>query len=176
MSASQAATSQSQAQAQTQTQAQTRAFVFAWFFTVVFYFLEYAVRSSPSVMISGLEDHFSTSALGISHDSGSVLLHLLLDESGRRGGFGSSGSQALRARRNDDSGFRLPAVQRADVVLAGDIGRLCQGAGSAFAFTGAVYLAARGFPRALPRHRYRRHAMRRNARRLGWTVCRWADD
>src|SRR6202041_3787324 len=29
---------------------------------------------------------------------------------------------------------------------AGDIGRLCQGAGSAFAFTGAVYLAARGFP------------------------------
>ena len=48
-----------------QTQAQTRAFVIAWLFTVVFYFLEYAVRSSPSVMISGLEDHFSTSALGI---------------------------------------------------------------------------------------------------------------
>jgi MFS family permease len=31
-------------------------------------------------------------------------------------------------------------------VIAGDIGRLLQGAGSAFAFTGAVYLAARGFP------------------------------
>src|SRR5258708_37641015 len=31
-------------------------------------------------------------------------------------------------------------------ALAGDIGRLLQGAGSAFAFTGAVYLAARGFP------------------------------
>ncbi|MGO9840531.1 MAG: MFS transporter [Candidatus Acidiferrales bacterium] len=30
-------------------------------------------------------------------------------------------------------------------VLSGDIGRLLQGAGSAFAFTGAVYLAAHGF-------------------------------
>ena len=30
-------------------------------------------------------------------------------------------------------------------VLAGDTGRLLQGAGSAFAFTGAVYLAAHGF-------------------------------
>src|SRR4029077_21071367 len=34
----------------------------------------------------------------------------------------------------------------AATILAGDIGRLLQGAGSAFAFTGAVYLAARGFP------------------------------
>jgi MFS family permease len=36
--------------------------------------------------------------------------------------------------------FSVPAV------LAGDAGRLLQGAGSAFAFTGAVYLAAHGFP------------------------------
>jgi hypothetical protein len=50
---------------QQQNAAQTRAFIVAWFFTVIFYFLEYAVRSSPSVMISGLEDHFSTTALGI---------------------------------------------------------------------------------------------------------------
>src|SRR5258708_29087918 len=45
---------------------QTRAFVFAWAFTVVFYFLEYAVRSSPSVMIPELEASFHTTALGIS--------------------------------------------------------------------------------------------------------------
>ena len=30
---------------------QTKAFVIAWAFTVIFYFLEYAVRSSPAVMI-----------------------------------------------------------------------------------------------------------------------------
>src|SRR6202021_312366 len=35
--------------------------------------------------------------------------------------------------------FSMPAV------VAGDTGRLLQGAGSAFAFTGAVYLAAHGF-------------------------------
>jgi MFS family permease len=35
--------------------------------------------------------------------------------------------------------FSVPAV------IAGDVGRLLQGAGSAFAFTGAVYLAAHGF-------------------------------
>jgi MFS family permease len=32
------------------------------------------------------------------------------------------------------------------VAAAADVGRLFQGAGSAFAFTGAVYLAAHGLP------------------------------
>src|ERR1700727_3896262 len=45
---------------------QTRAFVVAWVFTVVFYFLEYVVRSSPAVMIPQLESSFNTTALGIS--------------------------------------------------------------------------------------------------------------
>ena len=51
---------------QKQTDAQTRAFIVAWVFTVIFYFLEYAVRSSPSVMIPELEASFNTTALGIS--------------------------------------------------------------------------------------------------------------
>jgi fucose permease len=51
---------------QKQSEVQTRAFVIAWAFTVTFYFLEYAVRSSPSVMISELEASFGTTALGIS--------------------------------------------------------------------------------------------------------------
>ena len=50
---------------QQQTAAQTRAFIIAWFFTVIFYFLEYAVRSSPSVMIPELEAHFNTTSVGI---------------------------------------------------------------------------------------------------------------
>ena len=52
--------------AQVKSQTQTRAFIIAWSFTVIFYFLEYAVRSSPSVMIAELEAHFNTTALGIS--------------------------------------------------------------------------------------------------------------
>lgn len=51
---------------QQQAGSQTRAFAIAWAFTVVFYFLEYAVRSSPAVMIPELEASFHTTALGIS--------------------------------------------------------------------------------------------------------------
>jgi MFS family permease len=128
-----------------QTETQTRAFVIAWFFTVIFYFLEYAVRSSPSVMISGLEAHFSTTALGIAsilgmyyytYSSMSLVAGAALDH--------------LGAKRSVPVGITILGIGcllfSVPTVLAGDIGRLCQGAGSAFAFTGAVYLAARGFP------------------------------
>lgn len=47
---------------QRQSKSPTRAFVIAWAFTVVFYLLEYAVRSSPAVMISELETSFNTNA------------------------------------------------------------------------------------------------------------------
>src|SRR5580700_2795768 len=143
MSASQAATSQTQAQIQTQ--AQTRAFVVAWAFTVIFYFLEYAVRSSPSVMIPELEASFSTSALGIAtilgvyyytYSSMSLVAGAALDH--------------LGAKRSVPVGMAILGLGcllfAVPTVIAGAVGRLCQGAGSAFAFTGAVYLAARGFP------------------------------
>ena len=130
---------------QKQTGTQTRAFVIAWFFTVIFYFLEYAVRSSPSVMISGLETSFNTTAVGIAsilgiyyytYSSMSLVAGAALDHFGAKHsvpiGITILGLGCLL--------FSVPAV------LAGDIGRLLQGAGSAFAFTGAVYLAARGFP------------------------------
>jgi MFS family permease len=128
-----------------QHQAQTRAFIIAWFFTVIFYFLEYAVRSSPSVMIPGLEESFNTTAVGIAailgiyyytYSSMSLVAGAALDHLGAKRtvpvGITILGIGCLL--------FSLPAV------VAGDAGRLLQGAGSAFAFTGAVYLAARGFP------------------------------
>ena len=124
---------------------QTRAFVFAWAFTVVFYFLEYAVRSSPSVMIPELEASFHTTALGISailgvyyytYPSVSLIAGAALDH--------------LGAKRTIPVGVAVLGIGcllfSVSTALAGDIGRLLQGAGSAFAFTGAVYLAARGFP------------------------------
>src|ERR1700721_2889560 len=130
---------------QTPNAVQTRAFVFAWAFTVVFYFLEYAVRSSPSVMIPELEASFHTTALGISailgvyyytYSSVSLIAGAALDH--------------LGAKRTIPVGFAVLGIGcllvSASAALAGDIGRLLQGAGSAFAFTGAVYLAAGGFP------------------------------
>ena len=131
--------------AQKQNEAQTRAFVIAWFFTVIFYFLEYAVRSCPSVMIPELEASFNTTALGIAsilgiyyytYSSMSLVAGAALDHLGAKRtvpvGIAILGIGCLL--------FSVPAV------LAGDAGRLLQGAGSAFAFTGAVYLAAHGFP------------------------------
>ena len=127
-----------------QTDTQTRAFVIAWAFTVLFYFLEYAVRSSPAVMIPELEASFSTTALGISailgayyytYSAMSLVAGAALDH--------------LGAKRTVPVGVAILGVGcllfSAPTVVAGNTGRLLQGAGSAFAFTGAVYLAAHGF-------------------------------
>ncbi|MGD0402447.1 MAG: MFS transporter [Candidatus Acidiferrales bacterium] len=129
---------------QKQTGTQTRAFVVAWCFTVLFYFLEYAVRSCPAVMIPELESSFHTTALGISailgayyytYSTMSLVAGAALDR--------------LGAKRTVPVGAAILGVGclffSGGSVMAGDIGRLLQGAGSAFAFTGAVYLAAHGF-------------------------------
>src|ERR1700723_1887667 len=129
---------------QKQAGTQTRAFAIAWGFTVIFYFLEYAVRSSPAVMIPQLEASFHTTALGISailgayyytYSTMSLVAGAALDR--------------LGAKRTVPVGAAILGIGclffSGGSVLAGDVGRLLQGAGSAFAFTGAVYLAAHGF-------------------------------
>jgi MFS family permease len=129
---------------QRRSETQTRAFVIAWAFTAVFYFLEYAVRSCPAVMIPELEASFGTTALGISailgayyytYSTMSLVAGAALDH--------------LGAKRTVPLGAAVLGIGclffSASAVLAGDVGRLLQGAGSAFAFTGAVYLAAHGF-------------------------------
>jgi MFS family permease len=129
---------------QKQTGTQTRAFVIAWAFTVAFYFLEYAVRSSPAVMIPELENSFHTTAFGISailgayyytYSTMSLVAGAALDH--------------LGAKRTVPIGAAILGIGclffSGGSVMVGDVGRLLQGAGSAFAFTGAVYLAAHGF-------------------------------
>ncbi len=123
----------------------SRGFVIAWVFALIFYFLEYVVRSSPSVMMPQLATSFGTTALGVSailvfyyytYSIISLVAGAALDHLGAKWPV-SIGVAILAA---GCVLFGLPAV------VAGDAGRLLQGAGSAFAFTGAVYLAARGFP------------------------------
>ncbi len=131
--------------AQTQTEAQTRAFVIAWFFTVIFYFLEYAVRSSPSVMIPELAASFHTTLLGV----GAILGVYYYTYSIMSLVAGAS-LDHLGAKRTVPIGIAVLGIGcllfSVPTMFAGNTGRLLQGAGSAFAFTGAVYLAARGFP------------------------------
>jgi MFS family permease len=123
---------------------QARAFAIAWACALAFYFLEYAARSAPAVMIPELSQTFGVTPLGVSsilgmyyytYSATSLVAGVLLDRLGAKyvvpAGMAILGVGCLV--------FTLPAP------AMGDIGRLLQGAGSAFAFTGAVYLAAHGF-------------------------------
>ncbi|MEJ1975601.1 MAG: MFS transporter [Acetobacteraceae bacterium] len=120
-------------------------FIIAWGFCLVFYFGQYALRSAPGVMIPELTNTFGLTALGVStlvglyyytYSTFSIVAGASLDRMGAK--------------------YVIPAgilVTAAGAVLFGlgsaagaEIGRLLQGAGSAFAFTGAVYLATHGFP------------------------------
>jgi MFS family permease len=134
------------------------AFIVAWLFSLVFYFLEYAVRSSPAVMIPQLANTFGVSALGVSdilgsyyytYSTASLIAGVLLDR--------------LGAKYVISTGMAILGIGCAFFIApqegAGYLGRLLQGAGSAFAFTGAVYLASHGLP------------ARRLATAIGVTQC-----
>jgi MFS family permease len=138
--------------------AQTRRFVIAWVFSGTFYFLEYVARSSPSVMIPQLASAFGTTVLGVSsilvlyyytYSTASLIAGAALDHFG--------------AKKPVPAGIAILAVGCLLFAIpsraAGDAGRLLQGFGSAFAFTGAVYLAAHGF------------SARRLATAIGATQC-----
>jgi MFS family permease len=122
-----------------------RRYLFAWVLCLGFYLLEYASRSSPGVMIPELAVSFGTTAAGVgallgtyyyTYSVTSLVAGASLDRLGARvtlpAGLLLFGIGCLL--------FRVPGT------AAGYTGRLLQGAGSAFAFTGAVYLASHGFP------------------------------
>jgi hypothetical protein len=48
-------------------------FVWAWFFCLLFYFIQYAVRSAPGVMIPELTAAFHLSALGVTDFQPAIL-------------------------------------------------------------------------------------------------------
>ena len=119
-------------------------FVIAWVACLLFYFGQYALRSAPGVMVPELKATFGLTALGVSsliglyyytYSTFAIIAGAALDRFG--------------AKYVVPIGILLTAI---GAVLFGlgssagaEIGRLLQGAGSAFAFTGAVYLASHGF-------------------------------
>jgi MFS family permease len=134
------------------------AFIIAWAISLAFYFLEYAVRSSPAVMIPELAKSFGVSALGVSdilgsyyytYSTASLIAGVLLDR--------------LGAKYVISAGMAILGIGCVFFIApqegAGYLGRLLQGGGSAFAFTGAVYLASHGLP------------ARRLATAIGVTQC-----
>lgn len=126
------------------TPALKRAFIIAWVLGLVFYFLEYVARSSPAVMIPELSANLKVSTLAVSAVLGTYY-------------YTYSVTSLIAGISLDRFGARYPiAIGTATLCLGclifathnlflGDLGRLLQGAGSAFAFTGCVYLASHGF-------------------------------
>ncbi len=122
-----------------------RPFIMAWGFCVVFYFLQYALRSAPGVMVPELTAAFGLSALGVSS-----LIGLYY--------YTYSAFAIVSGACFDRYGAKYVVPVGLLMLAAGAVlfglgsanaaegGRLLQGAGSAFSFTGAVYLATHGFP------------------------------
>ena len=124
------------------------AFVVAWLFCLLFYFMEYAVRSAPSVMLPELKDAFGLSTVGVSS-----LLGLYY--------YTYAAFAVVAGASVDRWGAKFPipigvvllalgtAMFGAGVEWVAGVGRLLQGAGAAFAFIAAVYLASHGLPARL---------------------------
>ena len=122
----------------------TRAFQIAWGLAMCFYFLEYAARSAPAVMIPHLSLAFGTTAVGISAIIGAYYYTYSLTSL-----IAGAALDRVGAKKAVPIGIFILAAGcllfSVSSVTAGYGGRLLQGAGSAFAFTGAVYLATHGF-------------------------------
>jgi MFS family permease len=122
-----------------------RAAAVAWLITAVYYFYQYALRSSPAVMMPQLSDAFGLSAIAVASIVGlfyygyspfSLVAGTAMDRLGPRKvvpiGAATVGIGALL--------FATGNVQAASV------GRFLQGAGGVFALVGAAYIAATYFP------------------------------
>ncbi len=121
-----------------------RSYIFAWALALIFYVLEYSTRSAPGVMIPQLERAFSSDGVGVGNILGtyyytysitSLVAGLALDRLGAKYVV-PVGTSVLGV------GCLLFVFGYSETAY---LARLLQGAGSAFAFTGSVYLASRGF-------------------------------
>ncbi|MFT3690816.1 MFS transporter [Paenirhodobacter sp.] len=123
------------------------AFIAAWLLCSLFYFVQYALRSAPGVMLPELGGALSMTNVELSKLIGlyyytysifALVSGAALDRAGAKytvpAGIVAVGVGALLFGTSS--------------VVSAEAGRLLQGAGSAMAFTGAVYLAAHGFPKA----------------------------
>lgn len=121
-----------------------RLYIIAWAFGLIFYFLDYVIRSAPAVMIPELLTNFKTTELKLismvgtyyyTYSTCSLIAGIALDKFGGKKSL-FVGTLILGV------GCLLFLISS---QVAGISGRLLQGAGCAFAFPGCVYLASKGF-------------------------------
>ena len=122
-------------------------FIIAWGFCLLFYFGQYALRSAPGVMVPELTSTFGLTTLGVSS-----LLGLYYYTYSTFAIVAGASLDRLGAKYVIPAGILVTAIGSFLFGLGSfgtaELGRLLQGAGAAFAFTGAVYLASHGFSAA----------------------------
>ena len=123
---------------------EARPFVLAWLVALLFYVLEYAARSSPAVMIPELQRAYSASAVGVSGILGAYYYAYSISSLAAGASIDRFGAKAAVSLGLAILSIGCFAFGVSDASMA-YAGRLLQGVGSSFAFTGAVYLASRGF-------------------------------
>jgi len=122
----------------------TKYYVIAWIFGLIFYFLDYVIRSAPAVMFPELSQSFSVNEIRLveivgtyyyTYSTCSLIAGIALDRFGAKYSL-FAGALILGI------GCLLFMISS---QFSGVVGRLFQGAGCAFAFPGCVYLASKGF-------------------------------
>src|SRR6266478_6305430 len=121
-----------------------RAYQIAWGLALCFYFLEYASRSAPAVMIEHLATAFGTSAIGVSAILGTYYYTYSITSL-----IAGAALDRVGAKKAVPVGIFILAIGcllfSIPTEAAQYARRVLQGTGSTFAFTGAVDLAAHGF-------------------------------
>ena len=126
------------------TQSSKKLFIIAWSLGLIFYFIDYATRSAPSLMIKDLAENFAVSNENVVSLVGTyyytyaicaLIAGICLDKFG--------------AKYSMFAGCFILGIGCLLFIISSEFvgltGRLLQGAGSAFAFPGCVYLATKGF-------------------------------
>jgi MFS family permease len=134
----------SDTQQTTATPAWRNPFAIAWLLALIFYVLEYAARSAPAVMIPQLTLGFGRDSVGVSAILGSYYYTYSLASLAAGACLDRFGARYVVAFGALVLGIGCLLFQIENSTIAYGA-RLLQGAGSAFAFTGAVYLASRAF-------------------------------
>lgn len=117
----------------------------AWGFCALFYFYQYALRSAPSVMVPEMANTYSLSALGVGSLVGlyyyayapvNLIAGAALDR------YGAKWTIPIGVFICGIGVFMFGVGE----IASASIGRLLQGAGSAFAFVGTLYVATNHIP------------------------------
>ncbi len=121
-------------------------FVIAWLICAVFYFIQYGLRSAPGIMIPEL-----SSALGADKATITQVVSVYFYSYALFALISGVALDRIGPRFVAPTGILLLAVGSvlfaAGYMSTAYLGRLLQGAGSGVAFTSAVFLATRGFPK-----------------------------